>query len=110
MIQFKDKLLLVEGADLLLIAEHLLDLMQARQFSLKPVPDVNFMSPAAIHKIIGCSEEKIRKAIRAGKYGVIDSNQIRPRLYATVTDARAYHFGQTANTRKLPGGRKDPYQ
>ena len=108
---FKDKLVLVEGADLLPLAEHLLDLMQARQFSVTPPVDVAYLSPAALHKAIGCSEEKIRKAIRAGKYGVIDANPARPRLYATVTEARAYHFGGRAgNTRKLPGGRKDPYQ
>ena len=110
MILFKDKILMIETADLRPLAEHLYDLLQARQFSVKPTPDLTYLSPAKIAKIIGYSEEKIRKAIRAGKYGRVDDQQARPRLYATVTEAREYHFGQGPNTRKPPGGRKGPYQ
>lgn len=109
MTQFRNKIIMMEAEDLPKFAEHIVDLLEARQFSLKPKPDLQFLSPAKLAKIIGYSQGKIRKAIQAGKYGKIDRSSAIPRLYATVTQARAYHFNPDEKG-KIIGQKKDLYR
>ena len=110
MIDIRDKLLLIEERDLPQLAEHLFDLLTARQFSTTPPLDLKYLTPAKLAKVIGYSEDKIRKAIQAGKYGKVDTSSARPRLYATVTESRNYHFAESNTTRNVTGQKKDLYR
>jgi hypothetical protein len=107
--KLSEKIVLLAGEDLRILAEHMVDVMQEREFSVKPKPDVKFMNPAKLAKEIGCGKGRIAQAIRSGKYGRVDNGPVRPRLYATVTEAREYHFGKTDASRRITGERKNLY-
>ncbi|MDB5243054.1 MAG: hypothetical protein JWP57_3679, partial [Spirosoma sp.] len=98
----------ITGTDLMEFARHCIE--EYRAGEVKPPQDTEYLTPPQLAKAIGRSQEKIRAAILAGHYGTIDRSAVRPRMYATVTEARAYHFGgKQAKENKVLARKKGLY-
>lgn len=89
MSKFSDKIIMIQAEDLPALAAHLVDLMQKNPNLIK---DEQYLKPVHLSKEINIGQDRIKTAIRKGYYGRVLKGEVNDRYYATVTEARAYHF------------------
>ncbi len=73
---------------------------------LTKTPDAVRLKVPALAKEIGVGRARIRDAIRAGHYGTIFNGNGRDLFYATLEEARAYHFEGKSKKKTITSGKR----